>query len=586
VIRADELVVDNFAGGGGASTAIERALGRHIDIAINHDPEAIAMHAINHPKTLHLCESVWKVDIAAVIAGRPVGLAWFSPDCKHFSKAKGGKPVEKKIRGLAWVALKWAGLVKPRVIMLENVEEFQDWGPLVNDRPCPRRRGMTFKRWVTQLRNLGYAVDWREMKACDYGAPTIRKRLFIVARSDMDVIPWPDPTHAASGDLFLEPYRTAADCIDWSIPCPSIFLSKEEARELGINRPLAEATMRRIARGVKRYVIDAAEPFIVNMAHGGKVEPIDGPVSTIATEKGGCRALVTPFVASLTHQGGDRAEDLREPMKTVTGAHRGEKALVVPTLIQTGYGERDGQQPRVPGVEKPLGTVVGGGKHAVVATFLSSFYGSKRPEGDGRGSSLAEPLATQPTENRHALVAAFLAKHFGGVVGSDLYDPMATVTATDHNALVSSHLVKLRGTCADGQPADEPLATISAQGTHLGEVRAFLLKYYGVDQDPRLTEPMHTVPTKDRFALVMVKGEPYLIVDIGMRMLTPRELFRAQGFPESYIIDRGVDPATGKTIRLTKTAQVRMCGNSVSPPPAEALVRAQFGRPISEEQAA
>jgi DNA (cytosine-5)-methyltransferase 1 len=620
MIREDELIVDNFAGGGGASTAIERALGRPIDIAINHDPDAIAMHAANHPNTRHLCESVWKVDIAAVVAGRPVGLAWFSPDCTHFSKAKGGKPVKKKIRGLAWVALKWAGLVKPRVIMLENVEEFQTWGPIVDGRPCPRRRGTTFKRWISQLRKLGYNVDWRELRACNYGAPTIRKRLFVVARRDGQPVLWPDETHAAEGDLFLEPFRTAADCIDWSVPCPSIFLTKEEARKIGVNRPLADATMRRIARGVKRYVLDAAKPFIVNMAHGGKVESADEPVSTIATEKGGCRALVTPFMASLTHQGGDRAESVEEPFKTITGAHRGEKALIVPTLIQTGYGERDGQQPRVPGVEKPLGTVVSGGKHALVAThitrfnqngighdmrepldtamagaprfglcaaFLSTYYGAKTPGGDARGSAIPTPIATQGTENRHALIAAHLLQNNTGVIGHGADEPLSTITQLGSNqSVIASHLVKLRGTCADGQPVDEPIATVSAQGTHIGEVRAFLMKYYGVDQDPRLDQPMHTVPTKDRFALVMVQGQPYVIVDIGMRMLMPRELFRAQGFPDDYIIDRGRDVRTGRWRKLTKTAQVRMCGNSVSPPPAEALVRAQFPSLRASEAAA
>jgi DNA (cytosine-5)-methyltransferase 1 len=509
-IDPDELIVDNFAGGGGASTAIEEALGRPIDIAINHDPEAVAMHAINHPTTKHLCESVWKVDIHAEVAGRRVGLAWFSPDCKHFSKAKGGKPVEKKIRGLAWVALKWAGLVKPRVIMLENVEEFALWSRLKNGKPDPKFKGETFKRWVRQLRKLGYAVEWRLLRACDYGAPTIRKRLFLIARCDGKPIVWPAETHAAEGDLFAQPYRTAAECIDWSIPCPSIFLTKDEGRAIGAHRPLAVATMRRIARGVKRYVIDAAQPFIVN----------------------------------LTHHGSDRIEGLGTPLRTITGANRGDKALVVPTLVQTGYGEREGQQPRVPGLDKPLGTVVAGGA-------------------------------------KHALVAAFLAKHFGGheTPGGATNAPVSTITTADHHALVTSHLVKLRGTCRDGQPVSEPSATISAQGTHIAEVRALLVKYYGTDQDPRLDEPMHTLTTKDRIGVVTVLSEDYVIVDIGMRMLTARELFRAQGFPDTYIIDRGRDPRSGKMVKLSKKAQVRMCGNSVSPPPAAALVRAQFQRP-------
>ncbi len=554
-LAADEIVVDNFAGGGGASTGIEAAIGRPIDIAINHDPQAIAMHVANHPHTRHLCENVWKVDIKAVVAGRRVGLAWFSPDCKHFSKAKGGKPVSKKIRGLAWVALKWAGLVKPRVIILENVEEFQTWGPLVNGRPCPRRRGATFKRWVTQLRNLGYEVDWRELRACDYGAPTIRKRLFIVARCDGQPIVWPDPTHGPG----LLRYRTAAECIDWSLPCPSIFLTREEGRRIGVNRPLAEATMARIARGVKRYVIDAAEPFIVPIAH---------------------------------YNGRNTVQPTTAPLRTITASPNkgGSHALVVPTLIQTGYGEREGQAPRVPGLDKPLGTVVAGGtKHAVVSAFLSSYYGDKRPS-DVRGGSLRDPVKTQPTGNRHALVAAFLAQHNAGphndgISGRSSTEPLSSITASGaQQQVVASHMVKLRGTCRDGQRTDAPLATISAQGTHLGEVRAFLMKYYGTDQDPQLQEPLHTITAKHRFGLVTVHGEDYVIVDIGMRMLTPRELFRAQGFPASYIIDAGRDICRTQQrldgadwIELTKEAQVRMCGNSVSPPPAEALVRAQFG---------
>jgi DNA (cytosine-5)-methyltransferase 1 len=327
------LIIDNFAGGGGASTGIEMALGRSPNFAINHDPEALAMHEANHPETVHLCESVWDVDIAMTVAGRHVQLAWFSPDCKHFSKAKGGKPVEKNIRGLAWIVLKWAGIAKPDVIVLENVEEFQTWGPLVDNQPCPRRKGMTFKRWVTQLRNLGYQVDYRELRACDYDTPTIRKRLFVIARRDRKKIVWPEPTHGPAGNLFLQPYRSAAECIDWSIPCPSIF---------GRKRPLAEATLRRIARGIQRYVIDAKEPFIVNMAHGGKLESMDEPLSTVATEKGGCRALVMPYLAGVGGRAGCSPErPMDKPYQTITS--KADAALIVPTLIQTGYGERDGQ---------------------------------------------------------------------------------------------------------------------------------------------------------------------------------------------------------------------------------------------------
>jgi DNA (cytosine-5)-methyltransferase 1 len=416
-----ELLVDLFAGGGGASTGIELALGRHVDIAVNHDPEAVSLHQANHTQTRHFVSDVFEVDPLTVTEGRDVGLLWASPDCKHFSKAKGGKPVSKKIRGLAWVVIKWAKLVKPRIICLENVEEFQAWGPLDADNmPCPRRKGKTFQRWVAQLRNLGYVVDWRELRACDYGAPTIRKRLFLVARRDGQPIVWPEPTHAAKPEKGsgLLPWRTAAECIDWSLPCPSIF-----ERE----RPLAEATMRRIAHGIKRYVLDAAKPFIV-------------PV---------------------THQGDNRVQAIDEPLRTVTAT--------------------------------------------------------------------------------------------GAPAG-----------------IVTSHLAKLRGTSSSASTADS-LGTVSAQGTHHAEVRALLLKYYGTDQDPQLGDPLHTVTTKDRFGLVTVLGELYAIADIGMRMLQPRELYRAQGFLDSYIIDRGAD---GRV--LSKAAQVRMCGNSVCPPMARAIVVANF----------
>jgi len=495
---ADELVVDLFAGGGGASTGIEAAIGRHVDLAVNHDAAAVSLHQVNHPQTEHFVSDVFEVDPLVVTAGQPVGLLWASPDCKHFSKAKGGKPVSKRVRGLAWVVVKWAKLARPRIICLENVEEFQTWGPLVDGRPCPDRKGRTFQRWVAQLRSLGYVVEWRELRACDYGAPTIRKRLFLVARCDGMPIAWPEATHAAkpAKGSGLKPWRTAAECIDWSLTCPSIF-----ERE----RPLAEATLRRIAHGVMRYVVNAAEPYIVRIGqtgHGdaGKVRGIHEPVSTVTT--------------------------------------KAEHLLCSPTLVQTGYGERAGQAPRVPGLDKPLGTVVAGA-------------------------------------SKHALVAAFLAKHYTGVVGSSLEAPIGTVTTQDHHSLVAASMVKLRGT-SNSAPANAPLHTISAGGQHHAEVRAFLTAYYGSDQDTPLGDPMHTVTTKPRFGLVTVAGQQYAVADIGMRMLQPRELYRAQGFPDTYIIDRGHD---GRV--LPKDAQVRMCGNSVCPPLAEALVRANF----SERQA-
>lgn len=564
---AHELVIDLFAGGGGASTGIEQALGRFVDVAVNHDPEAVSLHQANHPQTRHFVSDVFEVDPLAVTDGQPVGLLWASPDCKHFSKAKGGKPVSKKIRGLAWVVVKWAKLVRPRVICLENVEEFQTWGPLADDgRPCPDRKGLTFRRWKAQLENLGYRVEHRELRACDYGAPTIRKRLFLVARCDGAPIVWPAPTHGPG----LKPYRTAAECIDWSLPCPSIF-----ERE----RPLAEATMRRIAHGIKRYVIDSAKPFIVPVTHPGdsRVNSIDEPMRTITGANRGEKALITPYMARIGQTGGKGkyANSATEPLTTITS--KAEHLLVSPTLIQTGYGERPGQAPRVPGLDKPLGTAVDGQKHALVAAFLAKHYGGVV------GSKLDEAIGTVTATDHHSLVSAQLVG-CGGRSGQsrprDASEPAQTITAKGDTCVVTSHLAKLRGTSNSAGTA-EPLGTVSAQGQHHAEVRALLLKYYGTDQDPQLGEPLHTVTTKDRFGLVTVAGELYAIADIGMRMLQPRELYRAQGFPDSYQIDRGAD---GRV--LSKAAQVRMCGNSVCPPLARAIVAANYGERQTLREAA
>jgi DNA (cytosine-5)-methyltransferase 1 len=544
-----ELVIDNFAGGGGASTGIEAAIGRPIDIAINHDAQALAMHAANHPHTIHLCESVWDVDPIEVTKNQPVGLIWFSPDCKHFSKAKGGKPVEKKIRGLAWVALRWAAKCKPRVIMLENVEEFKTWGRLIADdkgnlKPDPARKGETFRSFVRQLEGHGYKVEFQEIRASDYGAPTIRKRLFMIARRDGLPIVWPEPTHAkpTRKDLNrgwmtpkrLKLHRTAADCIDWSIPCPSIFER---------SKPLADATLRRVAKGVMRYVIDSGDPFIVPIAH---------------------------------FNGSNPSHDINEPLRTITAHPKGGSfALAVPTLVQTGYGERKGQEPRALNLHAPLGTIVSSQKHAVVAAFLAKHFTGVV------GSDLREPIGTVTSVDHHSLVTASMVKFNTGAVGFRLDEPMHTITAGGQQArpgtactmgVVTSNLVKLRNNCV-GQDVREPLHTITSGSGHFAEVRAFLLSYYGSETgSDSIDEPLRTVTSRERFGLVTIKGQDYQIVDIGLRMLSPRELFRAQGFPENYII--GDDPSQGLT--LPKYAQVRMCGNSVSPPVAEALVRANF----------
>lgn len=605
-----EIIVDNFAGGGGASTGIEMATGRSVDIAINHDPNAIAMHTTNHPDTLHYCESVFDIDPIAATAGRPVGLAWFSPDCRHFSKAKGSKPVKKEIRGLAWIVVRWALAKKPRVVMLENVEEFKTWGPLIiaddgTEHPDPDRAGETFAAFVGMLTTgidaghpalleccevlgfdinsidakrlqsgLGYVIDHKELRASDYGAPTIRKRFFMVMRCDGLSVVWPEPTHGDPKSLDVQsghrkPWRTAAECIDWSIPCPSIFERK---------KPLAENTLKRIARGIQRFVIDNPTPFIVKCNHTStktsydcfRGQSLDQPLQTITKTHG--YAVAAPIIARIgqTGFGGDRmAYEASKPLTTVTS--KAEHLLVTPTLIQMGYGERVGQSPRVLDMGKPLGTVTAGGnKFAVVAPIIA------RQFGNSVGHAIDEPNGTVTAGGggKSQLVSAFLAKHFGGNYtgpGADLDQPAHTVTTVGHHALVTSNLIKMRGTNT-GQKVTEPLQTVTAGGNHFGEVRAFLLKYYGNEKDGvGLNEPLHTVTTNDRFGLVTVEGTDYQIVDIGMRMLQPHELYAAQGFPSWYIIDRDY---TGT--KYAKDKQVARCGNAVPPPFAEALVRANL----------
>ncbi len=463
-LPADELVVDLFAGGGGASEALEQALGRPVDIAINHSPAAIAMHAANHPETRHFCEDIFAVSPREASGGRRIAFLWASPDCTHHSRAKGGKPRESGRRALADVVIRWAEEVRPRVIFLENVEEFEDWGPLDEEgSPIKALSGTLFRAWAAKLTDLGYTLEWASIVAADHGAPTTRKRLFLVARCDGEPIVWPTPTH---GRGRAAAWRPASEIIDWALPCPSIFER---------SRPLADATLRRIATGIWRYVIGAAEPFIVP-APGGPIAP---------------------------------------------------------TLVQTGYGERKGQAPRALDLGKPLGTVVAGG-------------------------------------GRHALVAALITKHYGGVVGHELGRSLGTVTTVDHHALTAAFLVSHYGQSI-GRDAREPLATITAGGMgHQAEVRAFLVKYYGTGgQQQTLFGPLHTIPTHDRFGLVLIHGELYAIADIGMRMLAPHELFAAQGFPPDYQI---APLYNGKP--LTKTAQTELVGNSVSPPPAKALVLA------------
>ena len=505
----DELIIDSFAGGGGASTGIELAIGRPVDVAINHDPDAIEMHRRNHPYTRHYCESVWEVDPRDASGGRHVGLFWLSPDCTHHSKARGGKPRKKEIRGLAWVAVRWAATVRPRVIALENVEEFVTWGPLdKSGQPDKTQAGRTFTSFVNALRNLGYTVGWRELRACDYGAPTIRKRLFLIARCDGAPIVWPEPTHAAPDSEAvksgrLKPWRTAAEVIDWTLPCPSIFATSDEIwQEYGLRaiRPLAEATLQRIARGIKKFVIDNPEPFIVDFKYANTPADINDPLRTITGVNG--YGLVQPKIA--------------------------------PTLIQ---------------------------------------YHDEQGKGETRGQSATTPVMTIDTSNRYGLVMTFMSKYFDGNykgAGNCPADPLNTITAWDHNALVTSQLTLFRNH-SDGQTLNDPLNTVMTSPGHFGEVRALLVKYYGQGEGQPATDPLHTVTAKDRMGLVTVHGQQYAITDIGLRMLTPRELFNAQGFPPDYIIDIG---DTGKP--MSKAAQVARCGNAVPPPFSEAILRANL----------
>ncbi|WMT90121.1 DNA cytosine methyltransferase [Pelagibacterium sp. H642] len=587
-----KLIIDSFAGGGGASTGIEMALGRSPDYAINHSPDALAMHEVNHPSTVHLDSNIWDVSPLEVTKGRPVGLFWASPDCKHFSKAKGGKPMDRNIRDLAWVVVRWAEEAQPDVIILENVEEFVTWGPLYEDgRPIVELRGHTFEQWTKRLKVAGYKVQWKELRACDYGAPTIRKRFFMIARRDGKPIVWPQRTHGdpkkpADAKLIAQgrllPYRTAAEIIDWNLPCPSIFDTAEEIMaNHGVRavRPLADATMKRIARGVVRYVLEAAQPFVVKFQSGATGHPIDEPLATVTANSyikrpGGAAPLgvVVPVVTAAQHGGSNRAAD--DPLHTITASPKDQNSIIVPSFV--GCGGRAGQSaPR--GGNEPLGTQTAKADGCVVAaTMVQTGYGEREGQAP-RALDIEKPLGTQVAGGaKHGVVAAFLAQHTAGShpgqPARPANDPVSTVTGKgSQQSVVAAHLMNMRGSDRRHQPIDQPAPTATAGGNHAALIAPFLMKYYGTDQDPRLGDPMHTDTTKDRFGLVTVDidGETYAIADIGMRMLTPRERFRAQGFPDSYIIDRRPDGSP-----LSATVQGSCCGNSVCPPLAEALVAA------------
>jgi len=542
----EEMIIDNFAGGGGASTGIELATGRAVDVAINHDPDAILMHRTNHPQTRHYCESVWDVDPWEVTRGRPVGLAWFSPDCKHFSKAKGSKPVDRNIRGLAWIVLKWAGTVKPRVIILENVEEFQTWGPVRKGKPVKSRRGETFRKWKEQLQALGYEIDHRELVAADYGAPTIRKRFFLIARCDGKPIIWPQRTHAPKDSEDVKngkckPWRGAAEIIDWTIPCPSIFDTTDEIKEkYGIRavRPLAVNTQKRIARGIEKFVLQNKEPFIVPIGYGER--------------KGQA----------------PRVHDIKEPVSTVVSS--GKQYLAMPSLIQ--YHTEQSERVRGQGMDEPIMTLDAANRYGLSVAYLAEYFQNGRP------LDVNSPLHTSTTKDRECLCMAHMEKFFSGGYtgnGSDANTPLGTVTAVDHNGLVETFISKFYKT-GIGQKPDEPLHTITTSAGHFGIVtvkmsRSEMNLHHWNEVRELLNAYCGYAIAEDEILLLDVNGTLYFISDIGLRMLTPRELYAANGFPLDYIIDHDY---TGKA--YGKTKQVARCGNAVPPPFAEALVRANL----------
>ena len=576
-----EIIVDSFAGGGGASTGIELALGRIVNAAINHDPAAIRMHEANHPYTEHYQASVWDVDPETVCRGRPVALAWFSPDCKHFSKAKGAALVDRKIRGLAWIVLRWAAKVRPRVIILENVEEFQTWGPVRKGKPVKKLAGTTFQKFIGQLRALGYTVEWRELVAADYGAPTTRRRLVLIARCDGRAIVWPERTHAPrdsaevrSGKLL--PWRSAAEIIDWSLPCPSIFSTKDEIRErYGISavRPLADNTMRRIIRGVDKFTIKSGAPFIVECNHsgGGHVTDSQEPCKTITAKHTGgiCRPILAPL--TMTNTSNSVGAPVSEPINTVRTGGGGGQMLVTTSLMcigQTGGGNR------IRSLHEPAPTTVSKQEACLVATSLIQYHTEKTES--ARAAGLDKPICTVDAANRYGLTCANLVEYYGGGRPLDVQSPMHTVTSHDREAVVAAHVVKYKRDEVGTRPS-EPLPTQTAGGV-FGCCKAVLCKigtserlYYWPQIRDLLNRYCGYALGTDDLLLLSIGGVLYYIADIGLRMLSPRELYNAMGFPPDYIIDYD---AGGKP--YPKTQQVARCGNAVCPPMAAAVVAANL----------
>lgn len=604
----DEITVDGFCGGGGWSTGFELALGRPVDIGINHDAAAIALHKKNHPFTRHYQTNIFEVDPEEACQGRKVGWAHFSPDCKHFSRAKGAKPVNKEIRSLAWVVVQWAAAVQPRIISMENVPEFVTWGPCVamrgphgrvmkhvtvvvdgkeQDRiieaepgenvplklrvltPDPKRKGQTFEQFVGHLRALGYEVKWQEMIASDHGAPTSRRRFFLMARRDGKPIVWPKPTHgdpksAAVQSGKLKPWHTAAEIIDWTLPCPSIFERK---------KPLAENTLKRIAKGLQKFVIDNPEPFIVQINHSGEQfrgQSIDMPMPTVTAKHG--FGVVTPYVVGICQQGGgDRVRAADEPLTTI--CTKNEHCVVTP-YIMCNNAENLGRD-----VLDPVPTITTGNRNFLAAPTLIQYH-TEQSDREHRGQNIKTPLQTVDAANRYGLATAFISKYYGDGeqgTGSKADSPLGTITVVDHNSVCAATMIQLRNHC-DGLDLRKPLPTITSQGTHFAEVRAMLIKYYGCGTGQPVDQPLDTITAKDRFGLVTVAGVDYQIVDIGLRMLTPRELYNAQGFPPDYEIE--VD-CYGNA--YPKKDQVALCGNAVPPAFATALARANWPEACGKE---
>lgn len=652
----DEIIVDNFAGGGGASTGIELATGRPVAIAINHDPDAILLHKTNHPYTVHLQASVWDVDPVKETGGRPVGLAWFSPDCKHFSKAKGSALVDRNIRGLAWIVLRWAAKVRPRVIILENVEEFQTWGPVRKGKPIKKKAGQTFRKWKQQLEDLGYVIEHRELVAADCGAPTTRKRFVLVARCDGKPIVWPERTHAPrdseevkSGKL--KPWRSAAEIIDWTLPGYSIFASRKEIWDtygVRAQRPLKPNTLRRIIRGIDKFTIKSGNPFIVPTGYGERkgqaprVQDLADPLSTVVAKDKFtiCQPVATPFGVECNHSGGGHVHNLVNPLNTVTGKHTGgiASAVAVPitfsntggsvgdsvagpvhtirtaggqvlasanlmSIGQTGGGDRirDVREPvpttvskqecclvasnliqyhteqsekvRGQGMEDPIMTVDSSNRYGLTSCNLVEYYGNGNP------IDVTDPLHTVTAHDREGVVLAHVEKYFAGEYkgcGDSAYDPLSTVTVQPRHGVAAAHVVEFKGQDI-GQPVDKPLRTITASWGEFAECRAVLTKAPGRDLGnwPKIRDLLNEYCgyklADDEVILLIIRGIAYYISDITLRMLTPRELYNAMGFPEDYIIEKDY-----KGNVYPKDKQVARCGNAVCPPLAEAMVRANL----------